>query len=118
VPAIHPDFPPVVSSLSLLVKQPDFPPAENRIVHSVPDCGKVYFIQPYVIKVISDLCKIGGLPSVIKVISDLCKIGGLPSVSAVNPHKNTKIYLGNWYKTVNYHVSFILRLWAVMTVIL
>jgi hypothetical protein len=35
VPAIHPDFPPVVSSLSLLVKQPDFPPAENRIVHSV-----------------------------------------------------------------------------------
>ena len=50
---------------------------------SSPDCGKVYFIQPYVIK----------------VISDLCKIGGLPSVSAVNPHKNTKIYLGNWYKT-------------------
>ena len=63
---------------------------------SSPDCGKVYFIQPYVIKVISDLCKIGGLPSVIKVISDLCKIGGLPSVSAVNPHKNTKIYLGNY----------------------
>ena len=50
---------------------------------SSPDCGKVYFIQPYVIK----------------VISDLRKIDGLPSVSAVNPHKNTKIYLGNWYKT-------------------
>jgi hypothetical protein len=50
---------------------------------SSPDCGKVYFIQPYVIK----------------VISDLRKIDGLSSVSAVNPHKNTKIYLGNWYKT-------------------
>ena len=47
-------------------------PITTNVVSSSPAHGKVYSIQHYVIKFVSDLWQVG----VIKFVSDLCQVGG------------------------------------------
>jgi uncharacterized protein YbcV (DUF1398 family) len=59
-------------------------PITTNVVSSSPAHGKVYSIQHYVIKFVSDLWQVGVIKfvsdlwqvGVIKFVSDLCQVGG------------------------------------------